>query len=309
MLAAAEAVRAMDIANPIAQRTSPAMALDDSQGTSPAPTNRPILRFRNAHVARQQNTITCGYLFDQRLLYPWLAIGCSGSCRTQGGYIGCETSVATACYPGTASAMCAQGGSAGARDLCCKHRRMDTTMFDDDNDERQRAPISNAALWQHVLRRIQHVKPLHAAAPVGAIVGGIIGGVAVIALTAGVIAWLVLRRRKEARNASGGGPHQPPNGPQPIQPYVPTSQGLPPTARAQPLPPKGGASPGIYEVPRHQPTLQAHNPAPPMAMYAAPAVVEAAGTQELGGGASPPPIYEAPAVNVIGTRNNPAQMG
>ncbi|KAF6806857.1 hypothetical protein CMUS01_14266 [Colletotrichum musicola] len=295
MLAAAEAVRAMNIANPIAQRTSPAMALDDGQGTSPAPTNRPILRFRNAHVARQQNTVTCGYLFDQRLLYPWLAIGCSGSCRTEGGYIGCETSVATACYPGTASAMCAQGGSAGARDLCCKHRRMDTTMFDDDNDEWQRAPIYNAA----------------AAAPVGAIVGGIIGGVAVIALTAGVIAWLVLRRRKEARNASGGGPHQPPNGPQPIQPYVPTPQGWPPTAGAQPLPPKGGASPGIYEVPRHQPTLQAHNPAPPMAMYAAPAVVEAAGTHDLGGGVpvSPPPIYEAPAVNAMGTRDNPAQMG
>ncbi|KAF6803286.1 hypothetical protein CSOJ01_10987 [Colletotrichum sojae] len=255
ILAAAEAIRAMNVVNPIAQRTSPAMALDDGQGTSPAPTNRPILRFRNAHVARQQNTS----------------------------------------IPGSPSAAAAAAGPKVDISAHGKHQRMDTTMFDDDNAERQRAPVSNAA----------------AAAPVGAIVGGIIGGVAVIALTAGVIAWLLLRRRKEARNESGGGPHQPPNGPQPIQPYVPTPQGLPPTAGAQPLPPKGGASPGIYEVPRHQPTLQAHNPAPPMAMYAAPAVVEAAGTHELGGGVpvSPPPIYEAPAVNVMGTRDNPAQIG
>lgn len=141
VLTAVDAVSAMNIGYPIAQRTSPSVPLEDYQGTSPAPTDRPVLRFRNAHVARQQQMSTCGFISDQRFgrlsfhgffraasplrgsrlegaVSSWLAIGCSSSCITQDKYIGCETPVYTACYPASSTNACGRGGYAGSRDLC-----------------------------------------------------------------------------------------------------------------------------------------------------------------------------------------------
>ncbi|KAF9875502.1 hypothetical protein CkaCkLH20_06883 [Colletotrichum karsti] len=144
--------------------------------------------------------------------------------------------------------------------------------------------------------------PASSSAPVGAIVGGVIGGIAVIGLGVFAIVWLVLRRK---RASNKNGPPPPPNQPETSQPFIaspfnqqPHHQQQQPQyqPQQQPSPPQQSqdhASKMYYQ--------QQHSPTSPLPAYNQTSPVN-------GGGGMSPSTYEVPAVNTKGTGNNAAEM-
>ncbi|KAF6839705.1 hypothetical protein CPLU01_01577 [Colletotrichum plurivorum] len=224
-------------------------------GFSPAPTAGPALWGRAPDLrVRSLKPDTCGIA---TLPHSTFAIVCPRdlACQTSGEYMACGTQPVTKCFDGTAS-QCQPGSpNLGAGTRCCTAstsgwRPWCVTYYKDAsrNDWRyylncgrsrhegstsiQLIPATDEpAYFSSTTLTASDPEPAptettptpepssSSGSNTGAIVGGVVGGVAVVAIAVCVVVWLVLRRRRGAKEQGGTpltqSPEQKPYGSQP----------------------------------------------------------------------------------------------
>ncbi|KAL0930921.1 uncharacterized protein CTRU02_213656 [Colletotrichum truncatum] len=223
---------ARDLRDIPARQTSPADLPEYDAGLSPVPTADPRRDLRNALLnPRSLPPEVCGYRARDDGSFG--TYSCRGiNCLTQGSYFGCYTTPPTKCFDGTASQCQPSAASLGPGSRCCTQSDRTylpfcVTLLKEDNGQKtmfrcgERIHSSRTIMFLGTettdpdATRTDSTSPSVTPTPTppdnspsntGAIAGGVVGGVAVVAIAVCVIVWLLVRRRRQAKEQAGSAP-------------------------------------------------------------------------------------------------------
>ncbi|EXF73034.1 hypothetical protein CFIO01_11806 [Colletotrichum fioriniae PJ7] len=220
--------------------------LEHGAGLSPAPTTAPSEESRQMMLeARSLPPNACGVRRLENGTFETFSC-VSNDCYSSGPWFGCRNILKTQCFDGTAPVCQQTTSSLGQKALCCTRSGPSqlpycmTLLRPDDSGQKTWLRCGDPAYsGQKIMvigtesddpdatRTVDPSDTATATSPpsgsssnsTGAIVGGVVGGVAVVAIAVCVIVWMLLRRRKRAREDGSQVPLTPGSQPQHTQPY------------------------------------------------------------------------------------------